>query len=179
LKHLILTLLSSILLLGVTYSQNGGQVNENNSTKVEVTGFFSTYTVVKVTNKQPCAANIKLKHSGNSWTKSIPGNSSDTFRIITLPGDKIQAKTETNCGNADFGLVETIVNISLPIEFKYLIIKRLEDNKFYIEFVALDTDGEDSFEVELSNDGKHWVTKSIIFPDPIVPNHIYKTTIKL
>lgn len=105
-------------------AQNGGQVNENPSLKIEYAGTtgsnVSSLTIIKITNKQNCIADIQTKAGDIEITKQIPPLSSDTV-MIHLPNNsnvKVQSKAITNCGTTDYGQVELRIDLSfLPVKF--------------------------------------------------------------
>lgn len=109
-----------------TFAQNGGQSNENNSVKIEFGGFTQNgYSIIKVLNKQSCVADIQTKANGVTTIKSYQPNSMDTVHLmLTGTNAKVQSKTTTNCGGADFGQVELNLNIvALPVTFKYFKVR--------------------------------------------------------
>lgn len=112
----IMSLLIALCSTSVANAQNGGQFMENNSIKIEQLSYSAGQAVVKITNKQNCTADEKVTGS-ISRIKSIPALSTDTFHITPGANLKIKAKTETNCGDTDFGNVEITINTSLPVKF--------------------------------------------------------------
>jgi hypothetical protein len=104
-RKLILSLLMMITITAM--AQNGGQAPENNSVKLEFAGFSQT----KLWNKQSCEAVIRVKYNNTETDYTIAGNS---FVMIPTPLPlKITAKTTTNCGSADFGLVQISALLNL------------------------------------------------------------------
>lgn len=96
-------------------AQNGGQYAENNSVKIkQLPSNVSGKIVIEVTNKQSCPADMRISWDNKKRDKNIV--TVDTFQIpIPLTG-RIQVKTETNCGTADFGQLELSVINGLPID---------------------------------------------------------------
>ncbi len=159
-------------------AQNGGQYAENNSVKVEqLVGLVNSKMQVKVYNKQDCNVTIRISY-GNTHINVFVSSNSSKVVLIPLNITKIQVKTETNCGCADFGQVELQLNKSLPITFKYLNVTRI-GNEYNVTFEASSTDGEGQFNIQVSSDGINFKTVAIILPDPIVVNKIYNIKIKL
>lgn len=113
----VLALLCSTLLS----AQNGGQASENNSIKIEQVGLQ-----LKITNKQACTATERYTLRGVETVTATVVVAAQSSVYITVPGwvTKIQAKTETNCGGADFGQVELTYNTSLPITFTKFFIRK-------------------------------------------------------
>ena len=101
-------------------AQNGGQLNENPSVKMEFVSVVGNITTFKITNKQNCNAEIQTKVSTTTRVKEYSPLVADTIQFVGLTGTnvKIQSKTLTNCGVADFGQVELTLNINdLPVKF--------------------------------------------------------------
>ncbi len=142
-KNLIMLLFGVFLFTSVN-AQNGGQHFENNSVKIEQVGLSLTgQAIVKTTNKQTCFADIKVSFGSNDTrTKNIVGLGSDTFHITIPQNRKVQAKTETNCGSADFGQVElTLSSTSLPISSISISYKRVNSNTFILQLNLGTVDG--------------------------------------
>lgn len=175
----VFTLLFSFILSLTLSAQNGGQMNENNSTKIEHIGYDNNQIIVRVTNKQSCAADMRITYGSESRVKLIQGLQSDTFKIVSPANSKVRAKTETNCGSADFGQVEITVNSTLPVKFEYFKVTKLEGRQIQIEFKASDAVGEDRFNIQVSEDGKTFRTVAVVLPYPIQENQLYKIKITL
>lgn len=122
-KARIIGLLLSLALMAwacAVNAQNGGQLNENPSVKMEFVSKIGNITTMKITNKQNCSAEIQTKVSGYECVKLYAPMTSDTVQLVGLIGTnvKIQSKALTNCGVADFGQVELFLNINdLPVKF--------------------------------------------------------------
>lgn len=101
-------------------AQNGGQLNENPSVKMEFVSKIGNITTMKITNKQNCNAEIQTKVSSYECVKLYAPMTSDTVQLAGLIGTnvKIQSKALTNCGTTDYGNVELFLNINdLPVKF--------------------------------------------------------------
>jgi len=119
-KVLFLVCLAIMGAVVASNAQNGGQLNENPSVKMEFVSVVSNITTIKITNKQNCSAEIQTKTGSDISIKSYAPLSADTVKFVGLTGTnvKIQSKALTNCGVADFGQVELTLNInSLPVKF--------------------------------------------------------------
>lgn len=180
-KACIKLMLSVALMMVITDSnaQNGGQYPENNSTKIEHIGYTGNQAVVRVTNKQTCEAEMRIIYGTTARTKFIAATSADTFHVTPPANGRVAAKTETNCGFADFGLVELTLNTILPIKFGYLKAKRLDASTMEVEFRAYDVDGQSKFNIQVSTDGRVFKTVAVILPDPIQADKVYKVKVPL
>ena len=164
----------------VTNAQNGGQSSENGSSKIEYLGTAQNgQAIIRVSNKQSCLAQMKLTYQNLQRIKSIPSVGSDTFQITPGFECEVKAKPLTNCGGANMGQVETSVCQTLPIKFEYMKVKKISDGVFELEFKASDSDGENLFNIQLSNDGLNFKTVSVVLKSEIVENKIYKIKILL
>lgn len=93
---------------------NGGQYAENGSIKIEQLSFSGGQAVIKITNKQTCSADEKVDGL-ITRNITIAPLATDTIHITPAGNLKIRAKTETNCGFADYGNVELTINTALPV----------------------------------------------------------------
>jgi hypothetical protein len=162
-------------------AQNGGQSNENSSVKIEQTGFTTSgKAIIKVSNKQTCPANIRLSHGNTQRVKSIHGVGNDTFQITVTNNTKIQAKTETNCGSADFGQVELrIVGSTLPVKFTDISGRRIDDATIQLTFKAEEDNTIKHYVIMVSFDGgKTYTQKMLVFPNGIDGFKTYTVTLK-
>lgn len=162
----------------ITNAQNGGQDNENGTAKVEYLGNAQNgQAIIRLTNKQSCQAQMRLTYDGRHRTKSIAALCSDTFQITRVCECEVKAKPLTNCGGANMGQVETSICQILAIKFEYIKVRRVSEGVFEVEFKALDTDGEDRFNIQLSKDGRHFQTVQVINKESIQIGKIYKIKI--
>lgn len=166
-----------ILLMLVTLSisaQNGGQAPENNSVKIE----FAGYGQCKLINKQSCEAVIRVSYNNSTVNYTVPGNSS--ILIPTPVPGKIQAKTTTNCGAADFGNVEfTLTAAILPVKFISFKTSALSGNKVKVQFEIGEASNVKQFNIQVSLDGKEWTTVALVWPDNVQPNRLYEVIVDL
>lgn len=118
---LCLTIMGSIVACN---AQNGGQLNENPSVKMEYVSVINGVTTLKITNKQNGVADIQTKVPGEERVKTYQAMSADTIKFVGLTGTnvKIQSKALTVLGSTDYGQVELTLNInSLPVKFGKII----------------------------------------------------------
>lgn len=177
---LICLLLTSSII--TCYSQNGGQLNENPSVKMEYVSVINGVTTLKITNKQNGVVEIQTKAGNEERVKSYNALSADTIKFVGLTGTnvKIQSKALTNLGTTDYGNVELFLNInSLPVKFVSFKSVLTPDGDAQITFEIAEAVNVKQFNVKMSKDGKTWQTVAIIFPDELQPNRIYSTKVKL
>lgn len=173
-RSLILSLLVLILTISTTNAQNGGQAPENNSVKLEFAGAFQC----KLWNKQSCEAVITVKYNNTTTDYTVPGGS---YVMINTPvPSKITAKTTTNCGSADFGLVElNITTTILPVKFVSFRTYALSGNRIKVQFEIGEAQNVKQFNVQISKDGRDWTTVALVWPDELQPNRVYETIVDL
>jgi len=160
-------------------AQNGGMSNENAALKIEYAGMNNGMTVVKVTNKDTCTADMRVQWAQYRRSKDVAALSSDTFHLPTQPSCFIMATSSSPCRNVYAGQVELNYCQALPITFEYLRVKQVGKNIIEVEFKALTTDGEDKFNIQVSTDAKNFKTVSVVLPDSIQTNKVYNIKIKL
>ena len=118
-----------IAIMGVVVAcnaQNGGQLNENPSVKMEFVNKIGNVITFKITNKQDCTAEIQTKCGNNERIKLYNPLSADTIKLVDLSGTntKIQSKALTVCGTTDYGQVELFLNINdLPVRIVNIRVK--------------------------------------------------------
>jgi len=163
-----------VMLSMAAYSQNGGQAPENNSVKLEFAGAFQC----KLWNKQSCGAVITVKYNNTTTDYTVPGNS---FVLFNTPvPSKITAKTTTNCGSADFGLVELNVTAQLlPVKFVSFKTTPLYGNRIKVQFEIGEASNVKQFNIQVSKDGREWTTVALVWPDAIQPNRLYEVIVDL
>jgi hypothetical protein len=171
-------LLAFVCLPGMAIAQNGGQSAESSSLRLERVGTTSdNKVIVKITNKQSCTADIKLKHNGQFRTKTVTALGWDTVQV-TVPDFEIEAKPLTNCGNhMDMGWVELELCQALPVKFEWITATTLDKHTVRLQFKLEEVDGTELY-VQLSTDGRLFKRVRIVTPDMKV-NQIYTVIIKL
>lgn len=173
-KYLILTLVLGISKIGM--AQNGGQFPENGSVKLEYIGGGN----VKVYNKQSCQAYIKVNDGMTEAIMNIPGNSFALFTITSglTTNFTVKAKTTTNCGSTDFGLVELII-AALPLKFVSFSTTRISDTEFWVNFEIADVSNVNRINIKASTNGEIYRTIALVFPDNLQPNRKYSVKVNL
>jgi hypothetical protein len=172
------TLFISLLLMlvgfsGASQSGNGGQFNENNSVRLRFAGYQKTWIV----NKQTCNAVMRIRYGNTTTTYNVLAK--DSFLFETPVDTKLAAKTETNCGSADFGWVELSLQHTLPVKFISFNTYPLGGNELLVKFEVAESVNVKHFEVELSKDGITWQTVALVFPDLLQPNRLYSIKVNL
>ena len=160
-------------------AQNGGMSNENAALKIEYSGMNNGMTVVKVTNKDTCTADMRVQWAQHIRNKDVAALSSDTFQLPTQPSCFIMATSSSPCRNVYYGQVELNYCQALPITFEYIYVKQISDRIVNIQFKVAEADGTDRFNIQLSKDGVNFKTVSVVLPDAIQTNRIYNVNIKL
>lgn len=171
------TLLALMCLPFASLAQNGGQIAENESLKLQIVGHSGTKTVIQVTNKQSCATDIRFYHDGVTDTKTFQALARDTFQV-TLSDCSIKAKPVTNCGGANMGWVEWNVCVALPIKFEWITTTQLDKNTIEVKFKPSVVEGKE-FYIQLSTDGLNFKRVAVILPSDVQVGQIYSAKIKL
>lgn len=168
-KFLILALLGSFL-ISTGMAQNGGQYPENNSVKLEWAG-----TSVKITNKQSCQSVIKVMYAQSEVDLTIPGNSS----VIFMPPAAvaiIKAKSTTNCGGTDFGLVELSLS-AMPVKFVSFDFAPIGNKEVSVTFETAETSNIRAYYILISKDGINYQRIDSIPADKVIQNRKYSITV--
>lgn len=163
----------AIMLLSITtFAQNGGQYAENNSVKIrQLISTVPGKVVIEVTNKQSCEAIERISWDNKKRDKSIL--TVDTFQIPVPLGGRIQVKTETNCGFADFGQLELSIIPGLPIDNLTIDGKWLNDNTIKLTLHIGEVTGTDNH-ITVRIKGKSGkVYNPVIL---LIPNEMSNTT---
>ncbi len=171
-----LLVLAALLFSIIAKGQNGGEVSESSSLKLESGGVYNYKAVVRAINKQNCTVNVKFDHNGQTIIKPIPALSSDTIQI-TLPDCVVRAKPMTNCeGNNDMGWVELNVCAALPIKFEWIMARNIS-NYTIVTFKVGSI--ESKKEITLNFTTKNNVTKKhlIKFPSYISSGDTWEVTV--
>jgi hypothetical protein len=145
------------------FAQNGGQYPENGSVKLEYLG----HGQVKVTNKQTCTAVIRLNDSKTVSDLSVNGNS---YVIYQLPADltvgvDIKAKSTTNCGGTDFGVVELFIANVMAVTFTSFNVSHLSGYTYGVTFDIANPSNVKQYNIQISQNGTTWKNIMIIMPD--------------
>lgn len=161
----------------ICFSQNGGQANENASSKIEEIGFNGTYVIIKVTNKQNCTAEMRVSFGNDTRQKSIPALASDTFYGISPQNNRVTAKTLTNCGVADFGLVELVVCKLLAVKNINITARKINNSTIELLITSEEDINLNYYRIDITF-GNNKMKRTILFPDGIIGNKTYKIILK-
>jgi len=171
------TLLALMCLPLVSLAQNGGQIAENESLKLQIVGSVGNKTIIQVTNKQHCVTDIKFYHDGITTTKQFNCLASDTFQV-TLADCSVKAKPLSNCGGANMGWVEWNVCVALPIKFEWITTTQLDKNTIEVKFKPSVVEGKE-FYIQVSSDGLNFKRAAIILPKDVQVGQIYSAKVKI
>jgi hypothetical protein len=154
-KILLLAFLLPVL---VVHSQS----NQNSSVAIFYQGTEGNKFVVKVDNKQPCTAKIRVSYDGLNVFKDIAGNSSDTVQFIPTESTTVTAKALTDCGSVDRNIVTLPIPvlIGLPVKFTSFAAKTVS-NGISLEWKTEELN-IDHFIVQESSDGVNWNKEAIV-----------------
>ena len=163
-KHLNLVLALLLAISITTMAQNGGQFPENGSVKLEYAGGGK----IKVHNKQIGEAVIKVDDGITNVDLIVPASSFVLFTISNglTTNFTVKAKTTTNWGGTDFGMVELFI-ANLPLKFVSFSTTRISDTEFWVNFEIAEATNVKQFNIKASPDGKVYKTITILFPDEI------------
>jgi hypothetical protein len=164
-KFLILAILGSFL-ISTGMAQNGGQYPENNSVKLEWVG-----TSVKITNKQSCESVIKVSYAHTDVDLTIAGNSSVIFMPPAAVAT-IKAKSTTNCGATDFGLVELSLS-SMPVKFASFDFTPVGNKEVSVTFETAETSNIKTYYILISKDGINYQRIDSVPADNVIQNRRY------
>lgn len=180
-KRFLIGLLMLLPVLGFSQG-NGGITNENTSTKIEWVGQNSGKYIVRVTNKQNCAADMRVQWGGNGSfrVKNIAANSSDTFWVSpnSSPNCFLGAKPETACSNSmEMGTVELNVCQALPVTFTSIVGQRVGPRSVKLIFTAEEDSQTKQYNIQYSLNGKTFETIKVLFPNGVVGGKQYSTIV--
>jgi hypothetical protein len=166
-----------LMATSMTMAQNGGQFPENGSVKLEYAGGGK----VKIYNKQSCESVIKVNDGMTEALLNISGNSYSLFTISNglTTNFTVKAKTTTNCGGTDFGLVELFI-ASLPVTFTSINAQRISGNQFWVNFSIADPKNVKQYNVQRSVDnGRTWQTITVLWPEENATTNNYSIKVNL
>lgn len=157
-KKYILGILS-LALMTSSFAQNGGQLNENSSLKIEFAGFYNGQTVIKATNKQSCSATAKFTFTGGgsgTQYKALPANGFDTVRMLIpiTSNAKVQANMESGCQNYETGVVELKLNLTaMPVTGLETFDEKLDNQgNLLFTWTSYTETNNKQYELEMSTD---------------------------
>lgn len=183
-KQLLILTLTLVTTL-TSFSQNGGQANENNILKITYTGWYSGSHHVTLQNKLNCSVKANYNFDGVVKDTLMLPLSTVLLTKSALATSVLDAKAKRISGadcvsTPDNGWVEvkTILS-SLPIKFKSIGVSRIDSKTIRLTFEAEEDNTISHYNVRLSNDGKSFKTITVIFPDGVEGSKIYSAIIKL
>jgi len=163
-----------LLLYLFGYSQNGGQLNENNVLRIEYVGYNAGSHIFKIINKVNCDLGVKIDKVGGT-SSQIMTSLQETIVLITAPQTpqvNLKVKRESGANyrqNPDNGWVELQSLIALPIKFGGITAERVGPNLIKLTFDVEEDHTIKSYGIMVSNDGKTFKRVTILFPNGIVP----------
>lgn len=180
----ILTLLC-ILILNLGMSQN--VQNEQQDLYLEIT--LIGPKTIEINNHQNCAADIEIKAEGIT---AISPNNKNSLKYVTVPPGKsiltyegapsrIEMKSLTVCtwkGEMPIWVVIPREIIALPVKFKSISAQRVDGGMVKITYSVENQINIKQYNVQVSVDGKNWITKTIVFPNNMLSNTNYSVTFK-
>jgi type 1 fimbria pilin len=173
-KKLILAL--SLLISVAAFSQNGGQLNEDQYLKIEYVGNLTG----QLTNKQACTVDVKITIDGGNQT-TVTMAAGSTYQFPVVLGTRVIAKPLSNCAgtNENMGQVELKFTASvLPVK-PNLSVARVSGNTFKVSFEVYNSLPANTYQLQLSRDGKTWQTIAVQFLDEVQPNKVYTLTVTI
>jgi len=171
-KKLLLFVMLLLSLFG--YSQNGGQLNENNVLRIEYVGYNAGSHIFKIINKVNCDLGVKIDKVGGT-SSQIMTSLQETIILITAPQTpqvtlKVKRESGANCKqNPDNGWVELQSTVVLPIKFGGITAIRVGPNLIKLIFDVEEDHTIKSYGIMVSDDGKTFKRVTILFPNGIVP----------
>lgn len=180
----ILSFFAALLFTISSFSQNGGQANQNSVLEIQYIAFANGNHIFRVYNKQNCPVSAIGKVGNNPDTSFIiPPLSWDTLYV---PGTissyvKVKAKSTNFCNNMpDMGWVETDTRqlIFLPIKFKSINAVRIDKSTIRVVFESEEDNTILYYNITISFDGKTFKTYKVIFPNGIQGSKKYQVDIK-
>ncbi len=172
-KRLLFIVLFSLFSL-FSFSQNGGQANENNVLKVEYVGYSNGNHIFKIINKVDCQLGVKIDKNGATSSQMMT-NLQETIILVTAPQTpqvSIKAKRETGAAckqNPDNGWVELQSIIALPVKFGGIVATKVGPNLIKLTFDVEEDHTLKSYGIMVSPDGKNFKRVMILFPNGVVP----------
>lgn len=173
-------LISAVCFSQTTLSGNNGQYAENDLGIMEYIGHQSGSYIVKITNKQPCAVTRKAEWLSKDTLFTIAANASITVQLPgTAANTKIRSKPLNSCSSGDMGWIEIYSPTVLPITFKSITATKISDTHVKIEFDVAEVSGVNTYNIQVSTDGKTYKNIAIVFPDDTQPNRKYMVVVRV
>jgi hypothetical protein len=182
-KHSLLALICSLLSI-VGLSQNGGQNSENNILKITYVGWLNGEHKVKLQNKLNCEVVATYNFDGVTTDVTIPALTTIMLIKAAPQSSVLNAKAKRRSGatcisQPDNGWVETFTVQTLPIKFKSVSGKRVDDSTIEVIFESEEDYDLSYYNIKISTDGVNYRSVGIIFPDGIVSTKTYSIKVKI
>lgn len=163
-----------------SFSQNGGQHNENSVVRIDYLGQTSTGYLFRITNKQNCEVQIEYTHNNIINPINISGRGMFEF-IVPNNSRNVKARTKSFCPNVapDRGWVESEVLFTVPIKFKTFKGRKLDNNTLELDFEVEEDSDLDYYIIKVSYDGKSYKNVMLVFPENIQSNKRYIVKVKI
>lgn len=181
-KQLLTAFLCSLLSI-VGLSQNGGQNSENNVLKITYIGWSNGEHKVNLQNKLNCEVTATYNFDGVTANITLPALSTVTLTKEAPQSSVLNAKAKRRSGAAcisspDNGWVEIFTLLSLPVKFKSVKGKRIDSNTIEVTFEAEEDSDLNYYVIKVSNDGIHYRSVGVIFPEGVVASKTYSIKVK-
>lgn len=183
-KKLLFVVLFSLFSL-LSFSQNGGQSNENNVLKIEYIGYSNGNHIFNVINKVNCELVIKVDKNGIFADHTLSALQSTFINVPTTGSSQIvtfKAKRQSGAlckQNPDNGWAELQSNYILPIKFGPISVTKINPGLIKLTFESEEDNTIRHYNIMISEDGKTYRKAHILFPNGITGNKKYSVLIKL
>jgi hypothetical protein len=168
----------------IAYSQNGGQLNENNVLKIEYHGYINGSYAFTLKNKANCQTVVKVDKNGVVSNYTLSALQTVTFLIIGSPTEiiKFRAKRESgaNCiQNPNNGWVEQRCLTVVPVKFLKISATAINANRIKLQFESEEDLDLSHYNIKLSYDAINYKQVMLLFPNGIVGKKQYTLYINL
>lgn len=157
--------------------------SENDYLKATWLSGTSVSQTVTITNKQSCSVVIQLKQGVYDTTYVVNGGTTQTvmFNKPFVSGVSVVVKGLSICNaNGNTGNITVVGNMyTLPIKFNSISSRVINNNSVEVIFDVAEVSGVNRINVQLSLDGRTYVTRTVVFPITTQANNIYKIKFKL
>lgn len=167
-------------------SQTYPLIAENNALKVESIGWVGTNSYrIKVTNKANCSTSIRINYNTGTKDTTLSNLVSTYFNLNNVLQSATYIRVKRTSGatcisscSEDYVYVG-FNNVILPVQFKSIISKRIDDDHVMIIFEAEEDNTIQNYRIKISSDGIDFKDATIIFPNGIQGNKKYTITLTL
>jgi len=183
-KKLLIAVLFSLFSL-FSYSQNGGQSNENNVLRIEYIGYSNGNHIFSVINKVNCELVVKVDKNGTFADHTLSALQSIFINVPVTSSSQIvifKAKRQSGASckqNPDNGWAELQSNYVLPIKFGPMSVTKVSSGLIKLTFESEEDNTIQHYNILVSEDGKTFKKAHILFPNGITGNKKYSVLIKL